>query len=250
MKLDGMKLLVTGAQQGIGKAVALAAAAAGADVALNYFDDAAAAQAVADEITAMGRKAVLVQGDVSDIAALPAMVTAAAAGLGGLNLLCNNAGIYPRAPFLDLTEAMWDATLTVNLKATAFLSQAFARHMKAAGEPKGAIVSMASLAVQGWENSAHYAASKGGIVSLTRDMAIELAPLSIRANAIAPGVIDTAQPRGGYSEEQLAVLVKGSLAGRMGTADEVASVTVMLLSDAAGFMNGQTLHVNGGAFMV
>lgn len=250
MTLEGRKLLVTGAQQGIGAAVALAAAQAGADVALNYFDDAAAATALAEDIRALGRQAVLLQADVSDLAGHAGLIAAAAEGLGGLDLLVNNAGIYPRQAFLDLTEATWDATLAVNLKATCFLSQAFARRMRAAGETGGAIVSMASLAVQGWENSAHYAASKGGVVSLTRTMAIELAPLNIRVNAIAPGVIDTAQPRGGYSEDQLQAMVRSTLAGRMGTAAEVASVTVMLLSGAGSFMNGQTLHVNGGAFMV
>ncbi|GGB09282.1 SDR family NAD(P)-dependent oxidoreductase [Allosediminivita pacifica] len=247
MILEGRKLLVTGAQQGIGAAVALRAAEAGADVALNYLDDEAATRAIAETITGMGRKAVLVRGDVTDIGALPDMVAQAAEGLGGLDLLCNNAGIYPRQPILELEESIWDATLTVNLKANAFLSKAFALHCKAAG-CAGAIVSMSSLAVQGWQDSAHYCASKSGIIGLTRTLAIELAPLNIRANAIAPGLIDTAQPRGGYTEEQLKELVAGTLAGRWGTADEVAETTVYLLSDTASFVNGQLIHVNGGAF--
>ncbi|SFR12303.1 SDR family NAD(P)-dependent oxidoreductase [Poseidonocella sedimentorum] len=248
MDLSGHKLLVTGAQQGIGAAVALAGANAGADVALNYLDDEAATRVLADKIEALGRTAVLVQGDVSVIDSISDIVSTAAEALGGLDTLCNNAGVYPRQPFLELTEETWDTTLGINLKGTAFMSQAFARHVKATGAKNAAIVSMSSLACQGWENSAHYAASKGGINSLTKNMAIELAPLGIRVNAIAPGVIDTAQPRGGYTEEQLQTLVAGSLAGRLGAPSEVADVAVALLSSASSFVNGQTIHVNGGVF--
>lgn len=248
MNMQGRKLLVTGGQQGIGAAVAIAFAEAGADVAINYLDDIEAAKGVAAKVEAAGRKAVLVQGDVADFDGHAAMVAAAAEGIGGLDTLVNNAGIYPRAPFLEMDQSVWDQTLDVNLKANCFLSQAFARHLVAAGT-KGAIVGMASLAAQGWPNSAHYTASKGGIIALTRTMAMELADHGIRVNAISPGVIDTAQPRGGYSEEQLAELVKGTLARRMGQASEVASVAVFLASDAASFVNGQTIHVNGGAFM-
>lgn len=248
MDMQGRKLLVTGGQQGIGRAVAIAFAKAGADVAINYLDDFDAATAVADEVMKLGRKAVLLKADVGDLDGHAGLVAAAVEGLGGLDTLVNNAGVYPRAPFLEMPETVWDQTMTVNLKATAFLTQAFARQKVAAGGP-GAVVSMSSLAAQGWPNSAHYAGSKGGIISLTRSMAMELAAYGIRVNAIAPGVIDTAQPRGGYSEEQLAELVKGTLAGRMGHASEVASVAVFLASDAASFVNGQTIHVNGGAFM-
>lgn len=248
MDLTGRKLLVTGAQQGIGEAVALEAAKAGADVALNYLDDASATQSIADQINAMGRKATLVQGDISKYDTLAEIIDTAAQGIGGLDLLCNNAGVYPRQPFLELTEETWDMTVGINLKGTAFMSQAFARHVKASGAKDAAIVTMSSLAAQGWENSAHYAASKGGLNSLTRNLAIELAPLCIRANGIAPGIIDTAQPRGGYTEEQLADLVAASLSGRFGAPAEVGSVAVALLSSAFSFVNGQTLHVNGGAF--
>ncbi|MER5171060.1 SDR family NAD(P)-dependent oxidoreductase [Thioclava kandeliae] len=247
MELTGRKLLVTGAQQGIGEAVALAAAKAGADVALNYLDGQAETEALAEKITALGRKAVVLQADMSEIAALPDLVARAAGGLGGLDLLCNNAGIYPRIPFLEMTEEIWDQTLTINLKAYAFLAKAFANHLIASGGD-GAIVSMTSLAVQGWLDSAHYASSKGGIVSLTRSMAMELAPYGIRANAIAPGIIDTAQPRYGYTEDQLKDLVAGTLAKRFGSAAEVADTAIYLLSPQASFVNGQVMHVNGGAF--
>lgn len=249
MLLEGRKALVTGAQQGIGEAIALALAAAGADVALNYLDDEASAASVAAKIAVLGRKAVTIQGDVSEFAALPDLTATAEEALGGLDILVNNAGIYPRAYFLDLTEATWDRTLDINLKATCFLSQAVARRMAIAGKG-GSIINIASAAAHGWSNSAHYSASKGGIISLTRTMAIDLAPHGIRANVIAPGATDTAQPRGGYSEEQLAELVKGLPIPRLGRPDEIASVAVFLASAGASYVTGQTLHVNGGALMV
>ncbi|MBP0617737.1 SDR family NAD(P)-dependent oxidoreductase [Jiella mangrovi] len=248
MDLQGRKLLVTGAQQGIGEAVARAAAKAGADVAVNYLDDADAAEAIAADIRALGRTAVTLRGDVADLSCHAALVADAAEALGGLDLLCNNAGVYPRQPFLEMTPETWDTTLGINLRGTAFIAQAFARNVKASGAASAAMVSMSSLAVQGWVDSAHYCASKGGIIGLTRALAIELRPLDIRVNCIAPGVIDTAQPRGGYSEEALAELVKTTLPARMGTAEEVADIAVTLLSSKASFVNGQTIHVNGGAF--
>lgn len=248
MQLEGRKALVTGAQQGIGHAVALAMAKAGADVAINYLDDEAAAIALAGEIQKLGRKTALIQGDLSVFAVLAPLVAEAEARLGGLDILVNNAGIYPREPFLELTERTWNLTLDINLKASCFLAQAAARRMVAA-KKGGAIISMASLSVQGWVDSAHYTASKSGIMSLTRSMALELAPYGIRVNTISPGITDTAQPRGGYNEDQLLDVVKGIPIPRMGRPSEIADAAVFLASDASSYMTGQTLHVNGGAFM-
>jgi NAD(P)-dependent dehydrogenase (short-subunit alcohol dehydrogenase family) len=248
MKLEGQAVLVTGAQQGIGRAVAISFAQAGADVAINYLDDRSAAEDVASAVQAAGRNAVVVQADVADVSSHGGMIAAAVEGLGRLDHLVNNAGIYPRASLLEMSPELWDRTLDTNLKASCFVAQAFARYMIDAGRP-GSIVNMASLAAQGWPNSSAYTSSKGGIIALTRTLAMELADHGVRVNCISPGVIDTAQPRGGYSEEQLAELVKGTLAKRMGTAEEVASVALFLASDAASFVNGQNIHVNGGVFM-
>ncbi len=249
MDLDERVALVTGAQQGIGRAIAIALAHAGADVAINYLDDPAAAEAVAAEVRKAGRRAVLIQGDVASIAASTEMVASTVTQLGRLDIMVNNAGVFPRVPFLQMTEQDWDFVIGVNLKGTCFCSQAAARAMVAAGRP-GVIISLASQAITGLSpNGAHYAASKGGIVSLTRAMALELAPHGIRVNAIAPGLTDTAQPRYGHSEDELRERARRTPLGRMGQPDEIAAVAVFLASDRSSFMTGQTLHANGGTYM-
>ena len=249
MDLAGKAALVTGAQQGIGRAIAIAFAQAGADVAINYLDDAHAAESVAAEVRKAGRRAVLLQADIADISASARMVADAADQLGRLDILVNNAGVFPRVPFLEMTERDWDFVLGVNLKGTAFCAQAAARIMRQAGRP-GAIISLASQAITGSSpDGVHYAASKGGIVSLTRALALELAPHRIRVNAIAPGLTDTAQPRYGHSEAELQERAKRIPLGRMGQPEDIAAVAVFLASERSAFMTGQTLHANGGTYM-
>ena len=248
-RLDGKVALVTGAQQGIGRAIAIAMAAAGADVAVNYLDDAAQAGEVADSVRALGRRAVLVQGDVAHLTSAASMVTQTAAQLGAIDILVNNAGVFPRVKFLDMTEADWDFVIGVNLKGTCFCAQAAARAMIAAGRG-GCILSLASQAITGNSpDGVHYAASKGGIVSLTRAMAMELAMYGIRVNAIAPGLTDTAQPRYGHTEEELRLRALRIPLGRMGRPEDIANVAVFLASEDAAFMTGQTVHANGGTYM-
>jgi 3-oxoacyl-[acyl-carrier protein] reductase len=248
MGLPGKVALVTGAQQGIGRGIALALARAGADVGINYLDDAGAAEKVAQEVRAAGPRAVVVQGDVARPEQAEAMVATVVRECGALDVLVNNAGMFPRVPFLEMRESDWDFVLDINLKGSFFCAQAAARAMIAAGR-RGAIVNLASAAIRGAPRGVHYSASKGGVVAMTRAMALELAPHGIRVNAIAPGLTDTAQPRYGHSEAELAELARAIPLGRMGQPDDVASVAVFLASEAARFVTGQTIHVNGGSYM-
>jgi NAD(P)-dependent dehydrogenase (short-subunit alcohol dehydrogenase family) len=246
--LEGRVALVTGAQQGIGRATALALAGAGADVALNYLDDRVAAEKVAAEIRALGRRALVVPGDVSRAADVDAMLTAVTRGLGVPDILVNNAGIYPRSPFLELAEPEWDAVLGVNLKGSFLCAQAAARAMVAAGR-RGAIINLASQAIRGAPLGVHYTASKGGVVAMTRAMALALAPHGIRVNAVAPGLTDTAQPRHEHTEATMAELSRAVPLGHMAAPEDIADVIVFLAGEAARHITGQTIHANGGSYL-
>jgi 3-oxoacyl-[acyl-carrier protein] reductase len=247
--LAGKAALVTGSQQGIGAAIAIAFARDGADVAINYLDGAAEAEAVAVAVRATGQRAILIPGDVSGSDTPAKLVDATVAAFGKIEILVNNAGVFPRVPFLDMKEADWDFVHAINLKASCFCAQAAARAMVAAGT-QGTIVSLASSAMFGASpRGVHYAASKGGIVSLTRAMATELAPYRIRVNAIAPGLTDTAQPRYGATEEELMARAASMPLGRMGRPEDIANVAVFLASEKSAFMTGQIVHANGGIFM-
>jgi 3-oxoacyl-[acyl-carrier protein] reductase len=249
MRLAGKVALVTGAQQGIGRAIALALARDGADVGVNYLDDRHAAERVAAEVRGAGRRPCLVQGDVARASDAEKMVGAVARELGTPAILVNNAGVFPRVGFLDMTEADWDHVLDVNLKGTFLCAQAAARRMVEAGAG-GAIVNLSSVAMRGTPLGVHYSASKAGVMGLTRAMALALAPHRIRVNAIAPGLTDTAQPRHGNTEAELVELGRQiPLEGRMARPEEIARVAVFLAADESGWITGQTIHVNGGAFM-
>src|SRR5262245_11466474 len=250
MKLAGRIALVTGAQQGIGAAIALAMAREGADVAIAYLDDAAAADAVAQAARAFGGRAEVLRADVSRLADVEAMVATTIDRLGPPDILVNNAGIFPRVGLLEMRESDWDPVLDVNLKAGCFATIAVARALIAAGRP-GAVINLASSAIRGVVRGVHYSASKGGVVSMTRAMALELAPHGIRVNAIAPGLTDTAQPRYGYTETELVEAARNTipLGGRLLTADQIARTAVFLASDDANATTGQVLHVNGGSYM-
>ena len=241
-------MLVTGAQRGIGRAIAVRFAEAGAEVALNYLDDKAAAEAVAAEITALGRRATTLHADIAKPEEARRLVGDAERALGPIDVLVNNAGIFPRTPFLELTEETWDAVLDTNLKSTFVCSQEAARRMVAAGRP-GAIINLSSGApYRGGTRATAYMASKLGIVGLTRGMARELAPHGIRVNVVAPGVTNTAMPRLGNTEEALAALGRNNPTGRLAEPVDIADVIVFLATDAARYVVGQLIHVNGGDY--
>jgi NAD(P)-dependent dehydrogenase (short-subunit alcohol dehydrogenase family) len=248
MRLVGKVALVTGAQQGIGKAIALAYGREGASVVINYLDNQAAAEEIASQIRALGQRAVPLAGDVARAADVRRMVEAGES-LGGIDILVNNAGIFPRVEFLDMTEAQWDEVLNVNLKGTFLCTQAVAQKLVERGRG-GAIINLASSAAfRSSPRGVHYVASKAGIVGVTRATALELAPYRVRVNAIAPGTTDTAQPRYGMSEEELQAVARQVPLGRIGTPEDVADLAVFLASEEARHITGQTLHVNGGQYL-
>ena len=250
MRLKGKVALVTGAQQGIGAAIALALADEGADVAVNWLDNQADAEAVAKGVREKGRRVALVKADMAKLGEIEPMVAEAARQLGTVDILVNNAGVYPRVPLLEMRESDWDHVLDINLKAGCFAAIAVAKALIAAKKP-GAVINLASASVRGAVRGVHYSASKGGVVSMTRAMALELAPHDIRVNAIAPGLTDTAQPRYGNTDVELIEMARSTipLGGKLLTPDQIARTAVFLASDEASAVTGQVLHVNGGSYM-
>ncbi len=248
MRLKDRVALVTGAQQGIGAAIARAFGREGAGVVVNYLDDAEAAEAIVAEIRGAGGQAAAVPGDVARAGDVAAMI-AAAEPFGGVDLLVNNAGIFPRVGFLDMTEDQWDQVLDVNLKGAFLCARAAAQAMVARGVP-GGILNIASVIVRsGAPEGVHDGASKAGLVGLTRSMARALAPQRIRVNAIAPGLTDTAQPRHGMTEAEIEDAAAALPLGRITRAEEIADAAVFLASEESRQITGQTLHVNGGQIL-
>ena len=251
MKLAGRIALVTGAQQGIGAAIAAALAMEGADIAITWLDDAAAAEALAARIGQAGRRVHLIRADVARLTDIEAMLADTVRMLGAPDILVNNAGVYPRVKLLEMREADWDFVLDINLKAGCFATIAFVKALIASGKGSGSVINISSQAIRGAVRGVHYSASKGGGISMTRALALELAPHNIRVNAIAPGTTDTAQPRYGNTEAELIEMAKTiPLGGKMLTPAQIARTAVFLASDDAGAITGQILHVNGGSYMV
>ena len=250
MKLAGKIALVTGGQQGIGAAIAVALAEEGADVAISWLDDEAAAEAVAGRVREAGRRVHLVRADVARLADIELMVADTVGVLGAPDILVNNAGVYPRVKLLEMRESDWDYVLDINLKAGCFATIAFVKALTAAGKRAGSVINLSSQALRGAVRGVHYSASKGGVVSMTRAMALELALLNVRVNAIAPGTTDTAQPRYGNTEAELIEMARTiPLGGKMLSPDQVARTAVFLASEDANAITGQVLHVNGGSYM-
>ena len=250
MKLAGRVALVTGAQQGIGAAIAVALAEEGADVALTWLDDERAAAAVAARVHQAGRRVHLVRVDVARLADIEMMVTDTVHVLGVPDILVNNAGVFPRVKLIEMRESDWDFVLDINLKAGCFATIAVVKALIAAGKGSGSVINISSQAIRGAVRGVHYSASKGGVVSMTRAMALELAPHNIRVNAIAPGTTDTAQPRYGNTDAELIEIARAiPLGGKMLTPNQVARTAVFLASEDASAITGQVLHVNGGSYM-
>jgi 3-oxoacyl-[acyl-carrier protein] reductase len=239
--LNNRVALVTGASRGIGAAVAIALANAGADVAVNYRERADAANAICAEITGMGRKAIAIQADVSLSAEVKRMIAVVEPHLGGIDILVNNAAIAHPRKLEEITEDEWDEVLTVNLKSVFLVTQAVIGGMRR--KKWGRIINLSSVAAHtGGAVGAHYAASKAGIIGLTHSCASSFVREGITVNAIAPALIETDMVTSNPNANPNLIPM-----GHFGSADDVASVAVMLAMND--YMTGQTISVNGGWYM-
>lgn len=241
--LVGKRALVTGAGVGIGAGVACELARQGAAVALHYAHSAAGASDTAEQIIAAGGTASIVAGDLGDAETCLRVVREAAERLGGLDILVNNAGVTFRQPFLEITPAQFDEIFGINIRGQFFCAQEAVRHMLAGG---GSIVNMTSIHAHGGvPGYAVYAATKGAIVSFTRQLAMELIERRVRVNAVAPGHVEVPRHRANpnYSRAMGDAMVPW---GRVGTPEDIARAVAFLASDAAEFITGQTLYVDGG----
>jgi len=246
MMLTDKVALVTGSGRGIGRSIALCLARDGADVAISDVDQ-SGAEAVAAEVRALGRRSMAIVCNVTDSNGCKVMVDRVVAELARLDILVNNAGIRRDKLILGMSDQDWDLVLDVNLKGAFFCTRAALRPMSK--QRFGRIVNIASIVgLMGNKGQANYAASKAGLIALTKTVAKEMASRGITANAIAPGFIQTEMTDtlpGEYKE----ALLKQIPLGRMGTADEVAACVLFLASDLSGYVTGHVLQVDGGMAM-
>jgi NAD(P)-dependent dehydrogenase (short-subunit alcohol dehydrogenase family) len=248
LQMHGKRVLVTGAGTGIGRGIALAFAREGAAVAVHYSHSAAGAEAVVREIVEGGGKAAAFQADFAETAPLPRMAGQAVAFLGGLDVLVNNAGITMNRPFGKVTVEQFDQLYHVNVRAPFFLTQALLPQLQ---DSRGVVINLSSIhAFEGYTEHSVYAGTRGAINAFTRQLAIELAPLGVRVNAIAPGAVPVPNhfksTPGVDVGKAIADAGKGIPSGFAGTPDDIANVALFLASDAARYIVAQTLVVDGG----
>jgi 3-oxoacyl-[acyl-carrier protein] reductase len=243
--------LITGASSGIGATTAELFAEMGALVAIGYHQNEAGAEAVRTRIVNAGGRAIAIRADVRDPDQILPLVTQAAAELGPIDILVNNAGsLVERQKIAEMMPKRWDEVMDLNLKSAMLCSQAVTPSM--IERKRGAIVNVVSIAGRtgGGPGAGAYATAKGGLIALTKAMAKELAPHGVRVNAISPGVIDTPFHEVFSTPEMMSGFAAATPLGRVGTPGECASVIAFLASDAASFIVGETIEVNGGQLML
>lgn len=244
--LEGRIAVVTGASRGIGAAVALGLAEAGADLALTYRENRDQAERIVRAIEKMGRKAITLKMDVTDRASVEAAAKAAAR-LGPVSILVNNAGINKPTDFDRVSDADWDAVLDTNLKGPFVCAQTFLPLLREAGG--GSIIHIGSVSGQyGGPRTAHYAASKAGLISLAQVIARFGAPFHVRSNVVAAGLIASDMAAAGMAAASVQKAAEGIILGRLGKQSEVADAVIFLASDASSYITAQTINVNGGLY--
>jgi len=248
VRLKGKVAVVTGAAQGFGRSIALSFAREGARLVLaDVKED--GIKGVGGEVASAGAEALTVRANVSDEASVLNLKDQTLKRFGRVDILVNNAGIYPHSVTLEMAEEEWDRVLDTNLGGNFLCSRAFVPEMRS--QKAGRIISIASgIAYRGAKGGSHYAASKAGIVGLVKSLARELAPDGITVNTVCPGIADTALPRGHRSEEELYARAKQIPLGRIAQTEDIARVVTFLATDAASYITGQALLVDGGSLML
>lgn len=245
--LAGRTAIVTGSSSGIGQGIAVRLAREGANVVIDYVGHAEGAEATLKMVEEAGAKGIVVQADVSKLDAVRDLIDQTWKAFNGADILVNNAGLEKSADFCDTTEEEYDRVLGVNLKGPFFLTQAFVQRLLAAKKP-GRVINISSVHEDvAFPHFATYCASKGGLRMLMRDLAVELGPLGITVNNVAPGAISTPINQALLEDKaKVAALLKNIPLGRLGTVDDVAALVAFLASEDAAYINGATFVVDGG----
>jgi 3-oxoacyl-[acyl-carrier protein] reductase len=249
--LKGRVTIVTGASTGIGRWAAIALAECGASVAINYHKNQAGAEETLRLVESQGGRGVIIQSDVSTKSGAQSLAETARARLGPVDILVNNAGdLIQRCSLLEFSEELWDRVMNLNFKSVLLCSQAVMPEMRDRGH--GVIINVGSIAGRhgGGPGAAVYASAKAGVMCLTKGLAKELAPYGVRVNGVAPGVIDTPFHERMSTPELLQQFVATIPLRRVGSSEECGRVIAFLASDAASYIHGEMIEINGGQLMV